>query len=309
MFLLLRVAGASNMVNMGRVVTISLKGEDAQLGVVRAVDVANLLSGVDAALAQAAGSVINKPPAKTGRWPRAIADSSRLILRELRTGSVTAELALPDIEEDDGGRLDVNDDSLSDLAFRRLVANIDGSRSDPDVARSLQKLADVVGIGTRFDRLEFEGEGKTTDLDIVAVERLRGATVKPERRPDRVSGTLVEADFEKGTARLRTALDDSVMVTFDGALADDIQAALRQPADFTGVVEYDPSTNLAATVTLVAVERPEQLDVLSGAFWSDKTVAELAEEQGVTRLGSASELAMPDLTDDETDAFFAALER
>jgi hypothetical protein len=128
-------------------------------------------------------------------------------------------------------------------------------------------------------------------------------------RPDALVGVLVEADFEKRTARLRTTAEPAVQVSFDDDLADDIQIALRQPASFRGEVVYDRETSLAKSVRLRRVERGEQLilGVDAEEFWQARSFDQLAQLQGAGQSVDLKALYDAGATDKERDAFMAAL--
>lgn len=79
----------------------------------------------------------------------------------------------------------------------------------------------------------------------------------------------MEADFERRTARLRTSSNRVVRVEFDDDHADEIQRALRQNAEFEGIVTFDPTTNQAVAVEMRSIRRTLQLgmDLDSGDYW------------------------------------------
>jgi hypothetical protein len=120
-------------------------------------------------------------------------------------------------------------------------------------------------------------------------------------------GVLVEADFEKKTARLRTLLEPAVQVEFDEALADEIQAALRQQATLRGEVAYDPQTHTAKSVRLRQMIRGEQLDLLAETYWSEATLDDLVARHGLDPVPPIEALFDAGASDEERDAFMAAL--
>ncbi|MGO9789283.1 MAG: hypothetical protein ACLP8S_07110 [Solirubrobacteraceae bacterium] len=128
-------------------------------------------------------------------------------------------------------------------------------------------------------------------------------------RPDALVGVLVEADFEKRTARLRTATEAGVQVSFDDDLADDIHAALRQQAKFRGEIVCDPHTSVARSVRLRRIERGEQLvlGLDTEEFWRERTFEELARLQGAGQPVDPELLHDAEATDEERDAFMAAI--
>jgi hypothetical protein len=127
-------------------------------------------------------------------------------------------------------------------------------------------------------------------------------------RQDRVVGTLVEADFERHTARVLTSDRQRVGVTFTEDQADDIQTWLRRPGELAGRIEYDPRSGATLSVHLERITRPEQLRALFvGDFWRHQSVGGLAEEQGVSAIDDIETLIDDEATIDERTAFLDAL--
>jgi hypothetical protein len=121
-------------------------------------------------------------------------------------------------------------------------------------------------------------------------------------------GSLVEADFEKCTARLRTPTQSAVDVSFSEEQADDIQAALRRRSTVRGDVLYDPTTNTARSVRLTEIVRGiEQLALDPDEFWNELSFAELAARQATGGPTYPDQLYDATATDEERDAVIAAL--
>jgi len=299
---------------MNRVLKMRLTGGDARLGSVPASDVGRLLVGVERVVARAAGDVSGRRVKQTGRWRTQIKSAAQFRLRAIGEGSVVVELELPDIVPD-AETLDSDASTLGQLGLASALKTIAGDTSDADIAAAFVKLADEVGIGSRYDALEFDTEledaPRHVKLDVTARNRLQDVAARAEAliREDSLVGVLVEADFEKLTARLRSPDGESVIVDFEEDLADELQAALRSPAQLSGEIVYNPETSRAERVELRAITRAEQLSMGldPGDFWDDVTIETLRRQNGVEPSTSETVLHDPDLTDDEADAFLAAL--
>jgi hypothetical protein len=299
-------------------VRVKLIGEDAKLGEVPASDVAKLIIEVELALRRAAAAIIGRPKTATGgRFKQSIESAIRLRLRAVEEGSVVPVLELPDAAEE-SGRLDLGDEALGEVALRALLEAADVQEgTNPTVASALLEVADSVHVGDRYEAIEFKvaangRPGRKARVDGDARRRLRSYvdnTMSPAVRPDVVVGVLFEADFEKKTARLRSPTNQVVEVRFDDDLADDIQAALRQQATLRGEVSYDPKDHIARSVALREVVRGEQLVLGLDAdeFWREHTFAELAAIQGSGQPIDPSTLYDAEATDEEREAFMAAL--
>lgn len=295
---------------------VHLTGECAELGLVPASDVARLLLLVENATARAASVVLGKPKLTTGRYREVIARAARFRLRAIESGSVVPVLDLPRPAAEPSS-LEVETTTLTEDAVELLLDVAEFKREPhPVVARALVELADALRVGDRYEAVVFDrptngGPPRLVRVDGIARKHLRlYADHGPQPvRPDSVSGVLVEADFEKRTARLRTPTEPAVQVEFTEDLDDDIHAALRQPATLRGDVTYDPRTHVARSVTLSKVERGEQLvmGLDPQDYWRERSFEELAAEQGAGRPVDPEELYDADASEDEKDAFMVAL--
>ena len=295
---------------------VKLSGEGATLGEVAAGDVARLILGVERAIAQAAAVVLGRPKTTTGRYEDPISRASRLKLRAVEEGSVVPVLEVPDAVAVEG-QFDVDVESLSESALYALFDAADPQQqAHPIVAKALLDIADQLHVGERYEAVTFEStvraRRREVRVDGTVRARLRhyvDSALVLTTRPDSVSGVLVEADFEKRTARLRTVTQSAVLVAFDEDLDDAIHTALREPATLRGQVVYDPKTNIARSVVLRAVERGEQLvlGLEPGEYWRTRTIEDLAREQGAGQPIEPETLYDADASEGERDAFMAAI--
>ncbi len=199
---------------------------------------------------------------------------------------MVAVLALPVLADDDEAALDIELDDLAGAAFDRLVATDEQSSEQVDtgIARALADLGDSLGIGERYDELLVRSPrtSRVLRLDAVARSRYRQLADNPlTQQADVLVGSLREADFDKYTARLRTASNETVVVSFPPELEGDVHEALRGQAQFEGEVTYDPVTAMAKRVKLRKVSQPVPLPFDSEAFWTSQSVADLASAQSV----------------------------
>lgn len=93
-------------------------------------------------------------------------------------------------------------------------------------------------------------------------------------------------------------------------MADDIQAALREPSGFAGDVTYNRQTGHALRIALHRVVGPDEQLALPGLhFQGHRTVAELAIEQGVHAPQDLDNLRVSGIDADELAAFVTAAEQ
>lgn len=300
---------------------VRLEGADAELGRIPAADVAQLLLSVEKVLARAASVAVGRPSRKPGRRERVIEDAAHVVLRAIEPGSVTQVLELPGIDYDENLQqgLQVDVAHLGELAaaqiFDVVAEEIDGH---PYIVEALSDLATKLRIGDRYESVGFELANSAiprprATLDVAASQRLRDR-VRLDRaaaRQGMLVGTLVEADFEAFTARLRSPEGQPVAVSFDPSMADDIQEALREPPTIDGWITYDPSNQEAKSVSLRQVMRADQmsLGIDIHAFRRRKTFAQLQKEQGVTGVFDPDELYDSISSEEELNAYEEALQR
>ena len=296
---------------------VELTGRDAKLGEVPAADVARLILGVERAMARAASVVVGRPKTSTGRYDDVIERAVRLKLRAVLEGSVVPVLEVPEFAMTDDSTLDLEAMSLGDAALAQVFDAADPQKHPhPVVANGLLELAELLRVGERYDAITFDSEAdgrrRTVRVDGEVRVRLRAyvdSVPPPPVRQDAVVGVLVQADFEKRTARLRTPTQPAVQVSFAEDLDDDIQAALRQQATLRGEIVFDPKTHVARSVVLRALDRGEQLVLGLDAeeFWRERSFEDLARQQGTGEPVDAASLYDAEASDQERDAFMAVL--
>jgi hypothetical protein len=296
---------------------IRLEGAQATLGNVSASDFAQLIISVENAAARAASVALGRPKRTTGRYEGVVEQAIDFRLLAVDEGSVVAVLELA--SADDDGRLDLDAASLSQTALGLLLDA--AARSDhhthPVVAQALLEVADKLHVGERYEAIVFDvaeagRPARQARVDAQVRRTLRDFVAKAATiamRPDDLSGVLVEADFEKHTARLRTPTEASVDVSFVADQADEIQAALRHQTTARGDVVYDAHTHIAKSVRLTQLVHGEQLGLDADAteYWARRTLDELAAQQGLGNSVDPASLYNAELSDEEREAFMTAI--
>lgn len=299
---------------------LRLTGDKARLGELYASDVARLIDGIERAVARTAAQLVGRAPGAAGRLPNTVARAARLRLVDIKKGSFVMELAPLDAPTDQEATeqesLDLDDPQLTDSSISTIIDVLSGSETGfPEAAAALNQLAEDLGIGERYDALALAQSGdvpREAVLDGTARQRLSTAT-QPRTRSDddgALVGTLYEADFERNTARLRTSHGPSVNVRFDADHAQDIKRALRENSQLQGRITYNETTSAIVSVDLTEIAPAEQLALMPSVeeFWSKRSLDELAEAQGVGVVESVEVLQDDTISDEEAEAFIAALE-
>lgn len=305
---------------MDRIVRAVLEGDEATPGRVPASDVARLVLGVQSALRRAAYVVLDRNrTAVTGRYEAVVEEATKLRFVRVEPGSFAGVLALLEVPSDPAA-LDI-DVALQDLgyrAFQRLLDDVQkpSDTIDQRLASAIAQMADDVNVGGRTKRIRLESLAhgqyaeRSAVIDDSIRRRMREIATQHEPRPDMLYGRLMEADFEKRTARLRRPTGEAVTVTFGEDLDNDVQAALREPNTFAGDVTYDRKMDRAVRVQLRAVVAPgEQLELSGMNFHRHRTIAELAAEQGVHGPQDLDVLSSRNVDATELAAFVAAAEQ
>jgi hypothetical protein len=297
---------------------VYLRGECAALGTVPAADVARLMLVIEKAVAQAAAVVLGQPKTTTGRYKGSVEEAVHFRLRTVEKGSVVVVLELPEPAAAHG-TLDFEVATLGQSAVAMLLdaAAVPSAPPHPLVAKALLEVANTMRLGDRYDELQFDAAttgraARHVRVDAVARKRLReyvDSVPVSFMRSDAVTGVLVEADFEKRTARLRTPTEPGVEVQFSEDLEDEIYAALRHPATLRGDVAYDPRTHSAKTVRLRRVDRGEQLilGLDPTEYWAEPSFEDLARRQGSGQPADPRSLYDAEATDEERNAFMAVI--
>ena len=292
-----------------------LTGDNARLGELYASDLAHLLEGIERAVGRTAAQLAGRAPGTAGRLPQTITRASKLRVTAISEGSLKLELAPPDAPSDEAA-LDLDDMQLAESAIRTVIDVLEGSETGfPEATAALSQIAEDLDIGERYDALALTQPGEVAHeavLDRAARTRLLAAAQRRTRSDDEgtLVGILYEADFEKNTARLRTPLGASVTVQFDDDHAQDIKGALREQAQLQGRITYNEATAAIISVELTEIASAEQMELLPDVedFWTTRSPEELAEAQGVEVVESIEMLQDDTISDEEAEAFIAALE-
>jgi hypothetical protein len=295
---------------------VKLEGHQAKLGHVPAADVARLLLLLEKSAAQAAAVVLHQPKTTSGRYKSVIEQAVHFRLVAIEEGSIVPVLELPEPAPiAQGQTLDFDVLTLGEAAIEAIFEAA-VAPTDPVVAKAVLDVADGMHIGERYTAIVFEvpADGRPprrVKVDGRSRQMLRDyvdGAPKPTPRTDDLLGVLVEADFERRTARLRTPTEAGVEVSFSDEQADEIQAALRQRSSVRGDVLYDPKNHSAKSVRLTEiVSGIEQLVIDPGEFWNELSFDALAKRQGSGRPVDLDELYDAEATDEERDAVMAAL--
>ncbi|MCY3952137.1 MAG: hypothetical protein OXG69_06280 [bacterium] len=299
---------------MGTRLVLRLCGDNAQWGNVYVSDVVRLLNGVDRVVGRTASQLAGRAPGKAGPLPRSIAEATELRLSSVSEGSLVVEVEVPDAPADEP-QLELADAPLGESAVRTALAVLAGSEAKfPETTAAWSRLAEELSIGERYDELACALPSDPTAAAVLdAPARTRLAAAAQQRstgdRSGDLTGVLYEANFERCTGHLRTAIGDAVRVRFDDEQAAEIKEALRENSRLGGQISCTDETAALVSVESIEVIQPQRLALGPeiSDFWTTRSLAELAEEQGVDVVHDVAALQDESISDEEAAAFIRAL--
>lgn len=294
---------------------ITLLGEDASLGTIPAADVVCLLTGIEKAIARAAEVRQGRTGRQAGRRNAKREAATRLTLRALEPGSLTAVLDIP--QQDRGQEPLFAEPSLGELAAEDVMQAVNGGEAHPRVAEALAGMAASLGIGRRRQKLEMElsdGNRRTrSHIDAAVIERLRQKAEQPTVEGETtITGTMFAVNFEAGTAQIRINPNNALRgVKFENHLQEQVKEALLSQTEFSGTVIRDAEDDTIISLDIQDITPPEQLSLGIGTndYWSSPTIEEIAASQGIDLKTHVNRVSAIEIEDDdpEIDAFFEAL--
>jgi hypothetical protein len=192
---------------------------------------------------------------------------------------------------------------------------------DVGVLHTLRDMGRVLGDG--IDQIEVRARTPrlrrtfcfTPEVHLRVVERIKA----PVRNQRTIEGRLLMADFshehEAERCRIHPPVGNAVFCQFDESLEETVYEYLRSYVRVTGETREDPVTGRISSITIrdiepVSMEGETFEPVSADAFWEERSLEQLAGEQGVQPVrrledvwGSGSGL-WPD--DQDFQAFLAA---
>lgn len=257
-----------------------------------------------------------------GRTPETLQAATQLMLVGLRPGSTTLDIAGPPLQAE----LDLGDEIEPNVMVQTIqvlgtalegVAHHDANL--PDIAPSaVDTLSSwLVGLSS-YDRVEVEVKESPhrppRRVDFVpeaahALLEQKRSSLEPHKtkQPSRVvEGELYAVNLHTGRFSLQDDLGHTIYLSVPTTLREGIERLLGQRAQATGLAVLDESGGIKELHVEELNSAPGVQGLDADAFWRVHELGSMLNQ--ATPLASIDELAMDDLTDEEAERFWEAID-
>jgi hypothetical protein len=263
------------------------------------------------------------PSRQAGRSKRFLEEATDLrVVAAPKSGSFALELEVPPASP--AAQTELLTDTDAGLSERAVQAFVEGLDALSDAATELPHgfdrgvLQAVLPFRTTLGRGVSSITLKTTKdeemprrarIDSETIELTRRLIKKPVRAHAVAEGLLQMVDFQSLECRIDRLPLPSVSCFFDEKDRDRVQAAVRQWVRVAGEGEFAPDQTQPSKLWVSTIEvLYEALTLESQAFWREKDVATLAEEQETPPYALPEEMDDDPWRDDsEASALIAAI--
>lgn len=185
---------------------------------------------------------------------------------------------------------------------------------DAGVLDSLKQLGDVLEQKsiTRIRLSVPHRNGKHTIIKAVlntAVrERIEARTKVPTKTHLTIEGKLEMADFKETgkLCRIHPPIGVPLQCTFSPERENEIYDALRKPVRLSGTATLNPNTGRPQELAIENIEILDDLLLGAKDFFASRSLAQLAESQGIQPLTNPNELTGGWPKDEDVDQFVVA---
>jgi hypothetical protein len=181
---------------------------------------------------------------------------------------------------------------------------------DAGVLDTLKTLGDVLDKG-RISKIEWivpAGPGQKA-IKAVFDKRVRDRVLqkvkKPSQRSESVEGILEMADFkeQEHKCRIHPAIGQPIACSFDVSQEDQVYQSLRKPVRVTGMARINTNTGRIDELRIEKIAMVEPLFMGGRDFFTERSIEQLAEIQGVKPLKNPKTFAGAWPADQDVDAF------
>lgn len=278
--------------NREPILFIRAKGIATKDGSIPLQDLIQLGKHIQSAVERVARVLVGQADSrKAGRKPKEIKSSCPLEVVALNRGSFEIALDLP---REKFENMDLGIAAVEKLAdgMSKISSNGDPLPSgyDAGVLHSLKDMGRILDKG--IDEIEIETRTRqirgvyTFNRD--TYKRVTGKIRGPVISLRSIEGRLFMADFhgELERCRIHPPMGEPVTCQFDESLEDTVYEHLRGFVRITGETKEDPVTGRISSIMIkdiepVLMEGKEFEKITPEEFWQEKSLDQLASEQGV----------------------------
>ncbi len=291
--------------------SIKIDGPNIKPGRIPLTDLVALGESLTKAIERSAlslgGEVLSS---KRGRRSRKLTDPCALELVSIGEGSVTLGFErvtkTPKFDEMDPG-LQVIKKSLEGL--NRITADVEEPLPvgfDIGVLRAWREVGRPI-VNKHFTKMAFTLNHRKAPLTVIydkhSYRKLESYIRVPVTNQRTIMGRLLMADFKDDGPRIRVhpSMGKPIVCYFDDAVREDVYANILHFVEVTGEANLDPHTDEIISIKISDINRLESKEheledklpsgsPLRKGFWSELTLEELAEIQGVKPLLNINEV-------------------
>lgn len=266
-------------------------------------DVATVLSG-------------HGPSRRTGRVTRVIEESTDLrIVAAPRAGSFALELEAPPAAPEQQEDLPTDmGPALTERSVEAFVAGLELLSDEGDalpagydrgVLRSLLPFRTALqkGVnGITLTATRASSAPQRATIDSAKIDTAARLIKKPVRAPASAEGMLLMVDFGSLECRIDRPPRPSVSCFFDEKDRDVVHQAVRQFVRVVGEGQYEPDSAEPSRIWAAEITVLETLGFDPAAFWQERELPQLADEQGARPYRHPSDAESDPWRDDDAAA-------
>jgi hypothetical protein len=185
-----------------------------------------------------------------------------------------------------------------------------GNQFEPGVLDSLRALGEVLER-KRISQIEWIVPRRPGKREIKAVfdmrvrDRVLEKIKKPSQRRESVEGILEMADFkeQEHKCRIHPAIGQPIACSFDVSQEEQVYQSLRRPVRVTGMAKINSHSGRIDELRIENISIVEPLLIGGRDFFTERSMEQLAEDQGIQPLKNPKTFAGGWPEDQDVDAF------
>lgn len=257
------------------------------------------------------------PSGRAGRTERFIEEATDLrVVGSPRAGSFALDLETPPQAHEGHEALPMeSDEGLAEQSVEALIAGLDALDEDLEslpwgfdrgVLQAVQPFKRTLARGVKSIVVEATGTKervRSARIDDEKIDVARKLTKKPVKAQAVAEGKLEMVDFSSLECRIDRPPLPSIACSFNEWERDRVLGAVRKFVRVAGEGEFPPDERHPRKIVAESIEVLYEPLMLEGAaFWEEKDLPTLADEQGVSPFRLPEDLEADSFRDDEEAA-------